>query len=576
MVENRSYADIAYINGYIYTADNTNTVCEAIAVTDGYIIATGSTAQIQKLITEQTQIFDLHGKTMLPGIIDAHLHPFWGGMQLSGCHLDYASLTIAQTLDKIQHYLDNDPCKGANDWLQVRGWLRQEVLPLGTDITRADLDQLKTRRPVILFSNDCHTLVANTRALEMFGLNRHTPEPKDGKIGRTADGELNGILEDAPAMRAFDSIPALNAEQAVEVAKRVQFELNQQGVTTAMDARAADLQFNAFKTLADDNNLTIRLFGAIEITPDDAPTIQDIPKAVKEAKLFAQTYSDSQWLPKPGLKISLVKFFIDGVLQAPIMTASLLEPYRINQGTANNIDYVASDRVGDLYYDNTILENLIIEVSKAGFYPHMHTVGEGAIETVLNHIESLRTKHPELAHIRPSLAHNELAAPSHYARFAQLNTIATLSFQWAGPTNEMIDQFHHMLGEQRFKELEPSAKFIDAGAKIAFGSDWPIDPLNEWFDFKVAVTRIGAGNNAQRLATDRNLTVTEVIRAATIDAAFMLGQEQTIGSIEVGKFADLIIIDRNPFTISPEEIEHVNVINTIIGGRLVYQQNEKV
>lgn len=572
MVKNHSYAEIAYVNGYIYTADNCNTVCEAVAITEGYIIAIGSTAQIQNLINEQTQVIDLQGKTMLPGIIDAHLHPFWGGLQLSGCHLDYASLTVEQTLKKIQHYLDNDPNNGSDDWLQVRGWLRQEVLPLGTDITRSDLDQLNTVRPVILFSNDCHTLVANSRALEKFGLNSNTPEPKDGKIGRFANGELNGILEDAPAMRAFDSIPALNDMQAIEVAKRVQRELNQQGVTTVMDARSAHLQFKAFKTLANEDNLTIRLLGAIEITPDDAPTLNDIPKAIDQAKNFAQLYTQQNWSPKPDLKISLVKFFIDGVLQAPIMTASLLQPYRINQGTANNVNFVESDRLGDLYYDNAILEKLIIEVSKAGFYPHMHTVGEGAIETVLKHIATLRAQHPELDHIRPSLAHNELAAPHHYALFAQLKAIATLSFQWAAPTNEMIEQFHHMLGEQRFNELEPSAKFIDAGAKIAFGSDWPIDPLNEWFDFKVAVTRKGAGKNAQRLATDRNLTITEVLRAATIDAAYMLGQEQNIGSIEPGKFADLIIIDRNPFEIEPEDIENVKVINTIIGGKLVYQQ----
>lgn len=573
MVMGHPYAETAYINGYIYTADTNNTICEAIAVTDGYIIATGSTKQIEELINQHTKTIDLKGQTMLPGIIDAHLHPFWGGLQLSGCHLDYASLTVEQTLAKIQSFLDSDPSKGADDWLQVRGWLRQEVLPLGTDITRNDLDRLNTQRPVILFSNDCHTLVANTRALTKFGLHRDTPQPTDGKIGRTEDGELNGILEDAPAMRAFDSIPTLNVEQAIEVAKRVQYELNKQGVTTAMDARAADLQFNAFKTLAQNNELTIRLLGAVEITPDEAATLAHIPAAINRVKKFAEQYSDTHGQPQPGLKIALVKFFIDGVLQAPIMTASVLKPYRINQGTYEDINFVETDRFGDLYYPNQILANLIIEASKAGFYPHMHTVGDGAIETVLNHIATLREKYPHLAHIRPSLAHNELAAPHHYQRFADLNVIATLSFQWAGPTNEMIEQFHHMLGQERFNQLEPAAKFIDAGAKIAFGSDWPIDPLNEWFDFKVALTRTGVGKNTQSLATDRNLTITEVLRAATIDAAFMLGQEQYIGSIEKGKFADLIILDRNPFDILPEEIEDIQIINTIIGGESVYQKS---
>jgi len=131
-----------------------------------------------------------------------------------------------------------------------------------------------------------------------------------------------------------------------------------------------------------------------------------------------------------------------------------------------------------------------------------------------------------------------------------------------------------MLGNERFNNLEPCAKFIDAGAKVAFGSDWPIDPLNEWYSFKVAMTRIGhctEGKKTKRLDNDRNLTITEVLRAATIDAAFMLSQEHSIGSIETGKFADLIIVDKNPFIVSVDEIEHIKIINTIVGGKLVYQ-----
>ncbi|XKM13744.1 amidohydrolase [Orbaceae bacterium ac157xtp] len=573
MTCHHSYADSVYINGYIYTADDSNNICEAIAISNGYIIAVGSTKEIETFINEQTTIIDLQNKTMIPGIIDAHLHPFWGGLQLSGCHLNYESLTVEQTLAQIQDYLDNDSKQGVDDWLQVRGWLRQEVLPLGTDITRFDLDRLNTIRPVILFSNDCHTLVANTRALEKFGLNRNTPTPTDGKIGRMPDGELNGILEDAPAMRAFDSIPTLNDKQAVDVAKLVQYELNKQGVTTVMDARFADLQFKAFQTLAHQDNLTIRLFGAVEITPDESQSHRDILNAINKVKDIADIYSDTSWQPTPGLKISHVKFFVDGVLQAPLMTASLLSPYRINVGTKGKTDFVDSDQIGDLYYQDELLKSLIIETSKAGFHPHLHTVGDGAIETVLNHIETMRKQHPDLYNIRPSLAHNELAAPHQYSRFAELNVIATLSFQWAGLTNEMMEQFFNMLGEKRFNDLEPCAKFIDAGAKVAFGSDWPIDPLNEWYDFKVAVTRTGHDNgasSAKRLNTDRNLTITEVLRAATIDAAFMLEQEKYIGSLETGKFADFIVLDKNPFKIPTYEIESIKVLSTIIGGKLVY------
>ncbi|WP_392567063.1 amidohydrolase [Utexia brackfieldae] len=562
---NHHHAETVFINGYIFTADKHNQVCEAIAIADGYIIASGTNQEIKKYINENTQVNDLAGKTMMPGIIDSHLHPFWGGLQLSGCHLNYESLTIAQTLSRIQKHLDQDSFTDENDWLQVRAWLRQGMLPSGTDITRADLDTLSTRRPVILFSNDCHTLVANSRALTLFGLDENTPSPSDGKIGRNDDGSLNGILEDAPAMRAFDSIPGINDAQAQVIAKNVQTILNRQGVTTVMDARALPIQFDAFSQLKLQNQLTLRVFGAREITPDDASTLASVSAAVSRMAAFAEKYTDKQLSPKPGIAIKHTKFFVDGVLHKPIMTASLLSPYLDNQGNAAEPCYVESDRYGDLYYPNDILEHLVLEVSQAGFHPHMHTVAEGAIEVCLNAVEKMRQQLPN-KDIRPAFVHNELAAPHQYQRFAQLNVIASLSFQWAGMPQALMDDDKSIIGETRFAELEPIAKFLDAGARIAFGSDWPIDPLNEWYDFKVAMTRKISQANAPRLDTDRNLTAIETLRAATIDAAYAIGYEDQLGSIEVGKFADLIILDRNPFQIAAEDIEQVNVLSTIVGG----------
>ena len=334
-------ADVIYINGHIYTADKHDTVCEAIAIQNGYIIATGTTQEINntQYVDNCTIIYDLQSKTMMPGIIDAHLHTFWGGMQLSSCNLNYQSLTVDATLAIIQKYLDNDLSNNSTNWLQVRGWLRQEVLPIGTDITRFDLDKLNTTRPVILFSNDCHTLVANSIALEKFGLDRNTPEPSDGKIGRTEDGELNGILEDAPAMRAFDSISKLTDEQAVNIAKLSQTELNKQGVTSVMDARITETQADAFLKLQQQDELSIRLFGARELPPDDVNSIEDIPAVIDRVKQFAKRYDDKNWQPKPGIKVSHTKLFVDGVMQAPLMTARLLKPYQLEN---------EKDRYGDL------------------------------------------------------------------------------------------------------------------------------------------------------------------------------------------------------------------------------------
>lgn len=566
-------ADVIYFNGYIYTADAQDSIVEAIAIACGKVLACGTSQQLASYANEQTLKIDLHGKMMMPGIIDGHMHPFWGGEQLSGCHLNYESLTIEQIIDRVQQHLDSDLLTGENDWLKVTAWLRQGMLPAGTDMYRSDMDKLKTNRPVILFSNDCHTMLANSRALALFGIDQNTPEPSDGKIGKYPNGELNGILEDAPAMRAVDSIPSLNAQQAEQVARLVQKTLNAQGVTTVMDARVSAKQLDAFSSLQNKGELTLRFQAAREITPDDANSVEAVAGAVEKAVEFANRYHQQQWTPEPGIGLHNIKMFVDGVLQPPTMTASLLEPYTINQGTEEAPDWQLTDRYGDLYFTPEILDELMEKIAAAGFDPHLHTVGEGAVSIALNAIEKMRAAHPG-KDIRPGLAHNELVNANDYQRFARLGAIACLSFQWAAPTPELVIAERHMLGETRFQELEPIAKFIDAGAVVAFGSDWPIDGLDEWYDLKVAATRQGRtvnGVTPPRLDNDRNLTVTEVLRSATIDSAYAQHREDVIGSLEVGKFADMIVIDRNVFTIPPEDIENVKVLLTVVGGKTVYQ-----
>lgn len=565
-------ADVIYFNGYIYTADAQNSIVDAIAIASGKVLACGTSQYIESYANEQTHRVDLQGKMMMPGIIDGHMHPFWGGEQLSGCHLNYESLTIEQIIERVQQHLDKDVLIGQDDWLKVTAWLRQGMIPAGVDMYRSDMDRLNTRRPVILFSNDCHTMLANSRALELFGIDKNTPEPSDGKIGKYPDGELNGILEDAPAMRAVDSIPSLNAQQAEQVADLVQKTLNAQGVTTVMDARVSAKQLDAFLALQNKEQLTLRFQAAREITPDDASSVAAVAGAVEKAVEFANRYHQQTWTPKPGIGLRNIKMFVDGVLQPPTMTASLLEPYTINQGTQESPVWQLTDSYGDLYFTPEILDELMEKIAAAGFDPHLHTVGEGAVSIALDAIEKMRAAHPD-KDIRPGLAHNELVNANDYQRFARLGAIACLSFQWAAPTAELVVAERHMLGEARFEELEPIAKFIDAGAIVAFGSDWPIDGLDEWYDLKVAATRQGRtvnGVTPPRLDNDRNLTVTEVLRSATIDSAYAQHREDVIGSLEVGKFADLIVLDRNVFTIPVEDIENVKVILTVIGGKTVY------
>lgn len=574
MTANIRTVDVIYHNGTVYTADQQDTFCQAMAIGEGVIVATGSDEAILKLATPDTEIVDLQGKLMMPGLIDSHMHPFWGGKQLRGCNLNYAALSVEETLTLIQTHLDNDPFKGENDWLTVRAWQRQAMTPVGADMSREALDTLNTRRPVALFSNDCHTLAANSRALDMLGIDENTPVPADGKIARDEAGRLTGILEDAPAMRAFDSIPSGTPEQNVQIATHVQQVLNQQGVTTVMDTRVFAEQLEAFAVLRDRGELTVRMLGAKEITPDSVDGPEDAARAVAEIAQFNRSWNDAEWTPAPGFGLTHVKFFVDGVLQPPTMTASLLEPYRENRGTHDAPDWQPGERYGDLYFTAPVLDALIVECGRAGIHPHTHTVADGAIEMVLNAVEKMRNDSPG-KDIRPGLAHNELVAAHQYQRFADLGATAVLSFQWAGLPGVLIDEEREMLGEERFANMEPAARFLDTGARLAYGSDWPIDRLDEWYNLQVGMTRRAWDSEGKpagpRLDTDRDLTLIEALRAATIDAAYMIAREQYIGSLEVGKLADAIVLDNNLFEHPVDTVYQTKVIRTLVGGKVVHQ-----
>lgn len=566
--------DVIYHNGKIYTADKSDQFCEAIAIKQGYITAVGSSHELLALAGAQTEVIDLEKRVVLPGLIDSHMHPFWGGKQLRGCNLNYAALTVEETLALLQQHLDEDPLKEEDDWLSVRAWQRQAMIPAGADMCRQSLDTLNTRRPVVLFSNDCHTLAANSRALEMLGITEETPVPADGKIGRDEEGRLNGILEDAPAMRAFDSIPTGTPEQCVLIARHVQRVLNQQGVTTVMDTRVYEEQLKAFAVLRDSGELTLRMCGAREITPDSVAGPQDAARALDELVAFNQRWNDPVWQPAPGFGVSHVKFFVDGVLQPPTMTASLLQPYRKNRGTHAQPDWQPTEDYGDLYFTPEVFNALVKECGRTGVHPHMHTVAEGAIEMALDALQEMRQAWPQ-KDVRPGLAHNELAAAHQYARFAELDVTAVLSYQWAGLPAVLIDEERAMLGEERFPHLEPQGRFLDAGARLAYGSDWPIDRLDEWYNLQIAMTRRAwdaEGNPAgPRLDNDRNLTLTEVLRSATIDAAYMIARDGEVGSLEPGKLADLIVLKDDIFSNPPETLFKTRVLRTVVGGKVVWQ-----
>lgn len=537
-------ADAIYFNGVIYSADDQCTTYSAMAIHDGVIVALGDAQAILNYQNAETEMLDLNGQFVMPGLIDAHLHPFWGASQSLSCDLKHQILSKQEILYKINEYLVEQAQQKSLDWIIVRGWMQPDMLPIGSELTKEDLDNISQNFPIVVFSNDCHVLVCNSLALQSF---------KTVDISDAA--KEKGILVDGPAMQAFDEITRYPDDEALIIAKTAQNLLNQQGVTTVMDARADEVAFNAFQSLAINKQLTLRVFGAKEISANSFATVEMIPNAIAETQNFMGKFSFIQTAAEPTTTISHIKFFIDGVLQDPLHTALLRKPYHLE----------GKERYGDCYYDSKLLSELLRQTNILGWHPHMHTVGDAAIDFALDCIEASRTD----GYItRASLAHNELTVPEHYQRFAQLNVIATQSLQWSAMDAETYTLFIELLGEDRIQYFECAGRFYDAGIKVAYGSDWPIDPLNLWENFQVGMNRQLIGDSFKH-DNDRDLTVKEVLHSVTIDAAYMLDQEDNIGSLEIGKFADFIVLNQNPFTIPQENFYTIEVDKVFLGGKRI-------
>jgi len=262
------------------------------------------------------------------------------------------------------------------------------------------------------------------------------------------------------------------------------------------------------------------------------------------------------------------------VITAPACTGALLNPYFKNAGTAEAPHWVpGTNRGPEVYFPAAVLHPLLIAAAKAGLEPHMHADGDRAVREALDGVAALRRQFAGSA-IRAAIAHDEIVEPSDFGRYQQLEAIPVLSFQWEKPAPDTIDGARDYLGPERFRYLEPAGYLAAAGAHIAYGSDWPVDALNEWIAIKVAITREGdpaAGSKyAGRLSTDPGLTLPVAVHAITAGSAYELHAEREVGSLEAGKLADFIVLDRNIFKVPAREVAHVHVLLTVVGGKSVH------
>ena len=563
-------ADTVFLHGHVHTVDSHDTVAEAVAVRDGLIVYAGDDSGALAFIGRRTRIVNLGGRMMMPGLIDGHMHPQSGGLRMLDCNLDYKSLTVAEFQVRIQTCVDNETAAGPNDWLKVINWFEPGMQPDGTVLTHAALDGVRTTRPIMVHSTYGHTDLTNARGLALAGITRATPDPKDGVIVRDAAGDPTGLLEDAAKDAVENLVPAPSPARNLEATQKALDAMRRQGITSFLDAFTDIDTLTAYTMVSRRGGLTARAHFAVLIDsvagydPDKA-----IAEVLREKALFEQQADGA----RPVMRLHTAKLFLDGVINPPSFTGLMVAPYFINAGSMDAPDWRPGKSTGPApYFTQAQLSDTLIKLAAAGIDPHMHADGDGAVREALDAIAAMRQAFPH-ADVRPAVAHDEIVDPDDYDRYAALNALPVLSFQWEKPAVD-VAPLKDDLGPERYALIEPAGLLDLHGARIVYGSDWPVDPLDEWEALRTAVTRTATGGDAVRfpgrLGVDPGLPLGVAIRAITLNAAYSLHQESVTGSIETGKYADLIVLDRDLFAIPPDDIAGTRVLLTMVGGQVVY------
>lgn len=607
-------ADTVLRNGFVYTVDGRNSVAEAVAIQDGVIVYVGNNRGVRGFVGPNTETIDLDGRMVMPGLHDAHIHGVTVGRPR--CDLEYLPLTVAEFRTRIGGCLRNSEFgTEPDDWLPVDHWYIQFLRPRGAEVGKETLDALQTQRPIIVFSVFGHSALANSRALELAGITAETPDPPDGVIGRDENGEPNGWLYDGAQNLVRDVIPPPPPVDPVDAARAGMEVFAKEGITSFFVPGASEQEVEAFARLRDQGGLTSRAHFAIRGKPasgqrlaefvgeldrmrDEFERADQIPLQVRDWR------PGKQWGPRlvaePGVSVDGVKYFIDGILQYPAQTAALLEPYLVNEGSASSPKWVPGDNRGELYIAPEVFAEMASTLHQAGYQTKVHAIGSRAVRESLNGFEAMRQAdgHGERQgrghgygqgttrgsghglDSRPSIEHAELVHPDDFDRFARLGVVPVMSYQWAKPAPDSTDAVQPYVGPTRWDWYEPEGQLHAAGAKIAFGSDYPVDPLDQFFALEVAVLRQADWGPeypeyAGTLNADPGLSLPEAIRGMTINAAYGMHQDEVTGSLERGKLADLLVLDQNLFTVSPDDISETSVVLTMVGGEIVHASQER-
>ncbi|WP_407836752.1 amidohydrolase [Streptomyces sp. DSM 116496] len=530
----------------------------AVAVgRDGKILATGTDAALRRYVGRDTEVVDARGTTVMSGIHDGHVHPLGAGERSLSPSLESAETTPAELLEILTGFLADTGGAGAepDGWLVVEDWNPVGLLPAGTAPHHSMLDALPTRRPVVLIGGDGHNLWANQRALDIAGITAATPDPVGGKVVKGADGKPTGVLKDDAQGLVRRLIPEHTRAELVAACAEVLGLAAASGVTTMMDALVGRHELELYQALSAAGRLPQRIVPAIRLDADQA---KDPAGSLAYARGLRREFGGVR-----GLRFGMIKVFLDGVIEYPAQTAALLEPYLDGNGkpTANR---------GELYTSAADYGRLSAAFNRAGWQMHAHGLGDRAVRTALDGYAYARRVTGQ-RDARNAVAHLQLVDPADLRRFAQLGVAACMQLQWAARDTWTVEALLPYIGPERHRWLYPARSLEQAGARLTGGSDWPVDALQVWNQLRTAIDRQGAEGAGELYREKEALSRDTTLRMHTSGTAWQLRQEQLTGTVEPGKAADLVLLDRDVTRCPVADISGTGVRMTLVGGRVVHE-----
>ncbi|MFD4761901.1 amidohydrolase [Streptomyces sp. NPDC058439] len=538
--------DLIFTRGPIHTGDPARTRASSLAVTGERITAVGHD-EVRELIGPDTEVIDLQGKLLLPGFQDSHIHAVFGGMELAECDLT-GTVGVEDYLTRIRSYADAHPDRS---WITGGGWSMESFdggLP-----TRQLLDSVIPDRPVLLTNRDHHGAWANTRALELAGLTRESADPVDGRIEREPDGTPSGMLQEGATALVSRIVPPSTPADRLAGLLRAQKLLHSLGITGWQDALLGVFGGNpdpsdAYLAAAREGTLTARVSGALWWDRE------------RGAAQIPELLSQREQLSHGRFRARTVKIMQDGI--AENFTAAMTTPYLDGCGcaTANS---------GMSFVDPVALRSYVTELDAHDFQVHFHALGDRAVREALDAVEAAVEAHGRRGN-RHHLAHLQVVHPDDLDRFARLGAIANIQPLWAAHEPQMDELTIPFLGPERASWQYPFGSLLRAGATLAAGSDWPVSSPDPIAGIHVAVNRMEPGATDGRVfLPEQRLDLATAVAAYTAGSAHVNGLDDA-GSLLPGHLADLVVLDRDIFTLPPEEIAEAQVLRTYVGGTQVH------